>query len=1255
MRFPSILLRRSGLFLAAVFPLVLTAPLAQAQKPSISQQPKSQNVAAGLTATIKVTASGAAPVYQWLHDGTDLSGATSTNLVLTNLQPADAGAYVVVITNSLGSVTSTPANLVVGRVARWGAGSSITNIPLAVTNVVQLAVGSRHAVALRADGTVVAWGDNSYGQTNVPAGLTNVSAIAVGIAHTMALCSNGVLVVWGANSNSQTNPPVAATNIVGIAAGGDESMVLRGDASVVTWGTSSAGTLQAPTDLRACAIKSGGTFCAAITRAGRVRVWGANTYGQATVPSGLSNVVAIAAGTSHMLALQGDGTVVAWGSNTNGQCTVPPSATNVVAISAGGSSSLALRSDGTVVGWGSNGSGQLDPPLGFSNITAVSLSISSSALGLRNFGSPTPAAAALNLSKWVGDAVSLSAGVVGSPPLAYQWQLNGVDILDATNAWLSLPKLQLTDAGVYQVIVSNAAGICTNLVATVPVRPQVSVAAWGGDGEGQCDIPAGLRNVVALAAAGNHSLVLKDDGTVFGWGESGGYQAQVPADLTNAVAIASGEQHNLALRSDSSIVSWGAPNFAAVTNYRFWGSGYTGMVAGTHFNLALTAGGTVSGWTDGWAPGPPAGLTGVVAIAAGDSHGLALRVDGTVVAWGYNHFGQTNVPPGLSNVVKIACGILHCVALTGDGRVVAWGDNRHGQTNVPPDLTNVVSIASEGWHSLAYRSDGTITGWGWNYHGQCNPPQNLTNVITLASGIDHNLALVGDSKACVTRSPDSFTIPTGATANFRVTATGTAPLSYQWLSHGTNLPGATNLSLTISNVQPTDAGAYAVVVTNWLGCATSQMAELTLGPILAWGLNSAQQTLVPPGLTNPVAVAGGVSHSLALRRDGTVVAWGDGWSAAPNLSNVVSIAANEFLSAVALSDGSVVVWGDNSYGVTNVPPGITNATAVAAGENYILVLTADGRVLSWGHPLSDRGQTNVPPSLTNAVAIAAGMDHAMALREDGTLVCWGAITNAPADATNVVAIAAGSYHNLALKADRTVVPWGSSSLNTPRPDLTNIVSIAAAYFANVAIGGDGGLVAWGENQYGQTNPPPGLHQVVAAGGGYQHILAVENAGEPWVTVPPFNRSVLAAGIVTFKCLATGNAPLSYQWQLNGTNLSGATDSVLNLTNVPMDLAGRYRCVVSNALGSIASADARLRVVPPPLVFDPPATYLGQTNVFKLHLSGLAGIGPITLFASSNLVDWMPVFTNGPALGTWEYLVTPGSNAVPTFYRASEAR
>jgi alpha-tubulin suppressor-like RCC1 family protein len=101
-----------------------------------------------------------------------------------------------------------------------------------------------------------------------------------------------------------------------------------------------------------------------------------------------------------------------------------------------------------------------------------------------------------------------------------------------------------------------------------------------------------------------------------------------------------------------------------------------------------------------------------IAISAGRNHNLALKSDGTVVAWGDNGHGQSDVPANLTNVVAISAGLFHSLALKSDGTVVAWGDNENNQCNVPANLSDVIAISAGGFQSLALKKDGTIIEWG---------------------------------------------------------------------------------------------------------------------------------------------------------------------------------------------------------------------------------------------------------------------------------------------------------------------------------------------------------------------------------------------------------------------------------------------------------------------------------------------------------------------------------------------------------------
>jgi hypothetical protein len=172
-------------------------------------------------------------------------------------------------------------------------------------------------------------------------------------------------------------------------------------------------------------------------------------------------------------------------------------------------------------------------------------------------------------------------------------------------------------------------------------------------------------------------------------------------------------------------------------------TGVTAIAAGGVHNLALRSDGTVVAWGSNLIgeSNVPTGLNGVVAIAAGDVRSLALKNDGTVVAWGLG--GQTSVPAGLTGVTAIAAGVVHFLALKEDGTVVAWGSNSHGQTDVPAGLSGVTAVAGGISHSLALKEDGTVVAWGANDSGQTNVPAGLTGVTAIAAGASHSLALIG--------------------------------------------------------------------------------------------------------------------------------------------------------------------------------------------------------------------------------------------------------------------------------------------------------------------------------------------------------------------------------------------------------------------------------------------------------------------------------------------------------------------------------
>ena len=546
---------------------------------------------------------------------------------------------------------------------------------------------------------------------------------------------------------------------------------------------------------------------------------------------------------------------------------------------------------------------------------------------------------------------------------------------------------------------------------------------------------------------------------------------------------------------------------------------------------------------------------------------------------------------------------------------------------VVTNFTGTVNLSAplNGGNPITPTVSGAFSNGVWS--GNVAVQVFATNLILRADDGDGHLGLSNpfhvinsNQPPVVIASPSNTVAYLGGAATFQANILASAPLSYQWKFNGVDIPAATNSVLNLNRVTLAQAGNYSLVVWNPYGTNSTSKGVLSVLQVVAWGAGTNNtgisfnygQSIVPATLTNAVQLSGGLYHSLAVRADGTVSAWGAGTnnlqqnphygqSAVPTLGSAMASAAGGYHSIALRGDGTLAAWGAGTnnllslpfYGQCLLPSAASNIIATAAGDYHSAALRNDGRVLVWGY--NGFGQTNVPTTATsNVVAIASRASHVLALKSDGSLVHWGSLTTLPVGVSNIVTIAAGVNHCLALKSDGTVVAFGSQA--TVPAGLSNVVDVATGSDHNLALRSDGTVVTWGTtNLYGRDQVP-GLSNFVGIACGYYHSLGILGDGSPVIKWQPISRSVLLSNAVSFYVMAVGTQ-LTYQWQLNGIGIPGATNSTYNISAAQALDAGNYRVVLGNSFGAITSAVANLSVVAPigPAVDAPSLTWTASGN------------------------------------------------------------
>ncbi len=639
---------------------------------------------------------------------------------------------------------------------------------------VDINCGGNHVIAIKADGTVWAWGFNDKGQL-------------------------------GINVNPDTSVPLqigTENNWVSMGCGVNQTYVIKADGTLWACGSNQNGALGLGTSVP--------------------------TFPTLTMVGNNHNWRNISGGNNHVAAIQYDGTLWTWGTNDVGQLGVGTltvlqnlapvqigSATSWISVETGDNSVLGLQNNGKLFAWGFNGAGQLGDGTS------------------QNQNAPVQIGATI---KWIGMSIGQTGNSnlthslgVSSDGKLFAWGSNVFGQLG-----IGTPDSNPHPTPLLISSMTNLVNVECGFGTSYSIAANGALFSWGNNSTGQIGngntnneaspvqasvVPLGWSKV---AAGDTYTAALKSDGNIWTMGNNDfgqlGNGSTTPNSLVPVQVIGSdfkqvvcGKSHTLAIKANGTLWAWGknvngqlgiGNSDASLHSTPIQigvGNNWTSVSAGDAYSMAIKADGTLWAWGDNTfgqfgngtpnptpttAPIQISGLDTWVDVECGTDFTLILKSNGTLSAAGNNDFGQlgigslasivpsfqlvTAVPTNNWISIAASAGGAHSLGVTSNGLVYAWGDNTHGQigdgTFNPHNAPVVVSffqtlgvkaltVYAGLAHSFAIINTGEIYGWGDNASSQLGHSvthtlpflvDSVSNIVTMACGYNHTAIIHSD-------------------------------------------------------------------------------------------------------------------------------------------------------------------------------------------------------------------------------------------------------------------------------------------------------------------------------------------------------------------------------------------------------------------------------------------------------------------------------------------------------------------------------
>lgn len=867
--------------------------------------------------------------------------------------------------------------------------------------------------------------------------------------------------------------------------------------------------------------------------------------------------------------------------------------------------------------------------------------------------------------------VSFDVVANGSAPLSYQWYFNGNPIEGQTEATLELIDVQPAQAGAYSVSVSNDSGSATSTSATLTVNPLPPclppfsglVGWWPGDGAGN-DLAGGNLGELLGGVGFARGKVVE----AFAFNGSDG-RIRVPAATALDVGLSGG----------LTIETWVQPvSLNSVEPLVEWNGGVD--ATGVHLWLLGDAEATETGrgrifanivGTDGLSrllQSPNAlllnGRFRHVALTYDKASGVAtLFLDGAIVEQvnvgvfdprtssdlflgaSFRDMFMPNYYSGKMDEVSIYDRALAAHEIQAIYRADASGKCLTGQPpivltpprsqSVAPGTTATFSVVASGSPPLTFQwirngealegetrstlaiPDAQVTDQGTYAVMLSNPFGNVTSasaVLTVAATV---VAPV------IVTQPQSQTVLVGSTATFTVAVSGTGPLAYQWQFNGSTIIGGNSSTLTLVGVQPSQAGAYRVIVSNSAGNTFSASAILSvpsdgLAPVIV---------AAPGGGT----ILTGTDFIFTVGVEGTLplhYQWYYNGAPIPEATEDRLI-LNE---AQTSASGVYTVVVENEFGAAsnlgstlNVVDGFTGGTISFNNNSASRVYDVDA-------------STPLPVGAQFLVQLFGGSSPG-ALAPVGGAIRFGPLPGMFVGGTRYIpSVAPGQSAHLQVKV------WESAFGTTFEEALAGGGRTGSSDIFELVTGGG-------------ITPSLPLYQ------GFHGLVLNPGTGAPVPVIvsEPQDQTLLLGQTTQLTVEATGTPPLHYQWYLDGVALPGTDQAVLSLNNVTIGNDGEYSVVVRNLGGAVTSRTASVTVViERTLTLIPPTDQTeGDVLYVPIQLTSQGDVGALSFvlrynpdYLSAPEVLWDPILegalreANVPILGQLRGVLALPGTTVP---------